>query len=93
MQFGKKPERTALPETKDATANSIVITASESRSYEKDFPPRPSSMLTVQIPERDEREHRICVEDSEGLRQVPTGDKFVAKETAYGHKTCSSTMT
>ena len=60
MQFGKKQERTALPDAKDATAETIVIIAPESRSYEKDLPPRPSSILTVQIPEGDSREHPIA---------------------------------
>ena len=60
MQFGKKQERTALPDAKDATAETIVIIAPESRSYEKDLPPRPSSILTVQIPEGDSSEHPIA---------------------------------
>ena len=33
LQFGKKQERIALPDAKDATAETIVITALESRSY------------------------------------------------------------
>jgi hypothetical protein len=60
MQFGKKQERTALPDAKDATAETIAIIASESRSYEKDLPPRPSSILTVQIPDGDSSEHPIA---------------------------------
>ena len=49
MQFGKKQERTALPDAKDATAETIVIIAPESRSYEKDLPPGPSSILTFKF--------------------------------------------
>src|SRR3984957_12199533 len=47
-----------LGSAKDATAETIVITAPESRSYEKDIPPRPSSILTVPIPEGDRRAGR-----------------------------------
>jgi|HubBroStandDraft_6_1064221.scaffolds.fasta_scaffold290741_2 hypothetical protein len=46
-----------LPDAKDAIAGTIVINASESRPYEKGTPPRPSSILTVQIPDGDHREH------------------------------------
>ena len=49
MRFGKKQERTALPDAKDATAETIVIIAPESRSYEKDLPPSPSSILTFKF--------------------------------------------
>jgi len=75
MQFGKKQERTALPDAKDATAETIVITASESRSYEKDLPPRPSSILTVQIPEGDSREHPIASKTAKAFVKARPHDK------------------
>jgi len=75
MQFGKKQERTALPDAIDATAQTIVITAPESRSYEKDLPPRPSSILTVQIPEGDSREHPIASKTAKAFVKARPHDK------------------
>jgi hypothetical protein len=77
MQFGKKQERTALPDAKDATAETIVITAPESRSYEKDLPPRPSSILTVQIPEGDRREHPIASKIAKAFVKARPDDKRI----------------
>ena len=75
MHFGKKQERTALSDAKDATAETIVITAPASRSYEEDLPPRPSSILTVQIPEGDRREHPIASKVAKNFAKARPDDK------------------
>jgi hypothetical protein len=82
MQFGKKQERTALPDAKDATAETIVSTAPESRSYEKDLPSRPSSILTVQIPEGDRREHPIASKIAKAfVKARPDGGSLILPNT------------